>query len=165
MNDIIILIIDDDQNICDYLKRRLESLGCTIEVAYTLTEGLSLMAEIKPPPSFVFLDLHFPRTVNSPEVRAQDTLACIPKFHEINPKVSVVIITGLINEKIQQMANTLGAAFRQKPDLHTQEDVWKSIEEAIKLGEEHGIEPYETTTKILARITELREGTSVKALT
>lgn len=151
MKNVIILIVDDDKNICEYLKRRLSPLGCRIEVAYSLHEGLHLMETLNPSPSFIFLDLCFP------DARPATTLESIAKFHAINPKASIVIVTGLLDAKIQQMANTLGAAFRQKPDLRSQEDVWQSIEEAIKIGKENGIEPYEITTNVLARIAELRQ--------
>lgn len=151
MNEIVILIIDDDKNICDYLKRLLQSLGCQIEVAYSLSDGLRLMAEITPSPSFVFLDLHFP------DARAYQTIESIPKFHAINPRASIIVITGLLDEKIQQMATALGAVFRQKPDLRSQEDIWKSIEEAIRLGEANGQAPLEVTTKMIQKITELRQ--------
>lgn len=155
MKEIVILIVDDDKNICNYLKKLLDSLGCQIEVAYSLAEGLRLMGELIPCPSFVFLDLNFP------DARAEQTLNSIAKFHAINPKASIIIITGLLDEKIQQMATTLGAVFKQKPNLRSQEDLWKSIEEAIRLGKENGIEPYETTTKLLKRIAELRELTPI----
>jgi ActR/RegA family two-component response regulator len=153
MKDIIILIIDDDKNICDYLKRLLESLNCRIEVAYKLSDGLALMRELTPTPSFVFLDLHFTKE----NLRAEATINCIEKFHEINPQASIIVITGLLDEKIKQMANALGAAFLQKPDLRSQEDAWRSIEEAIRLGEQSGQQPYEITSRMIQRITELRQ--------
>lgn len=145
------MIVDDDKNICDYLKRLLDSLGCQIEVAYSLADGLRLMAELTPSPSFVFLDLNFP------DARAEQTLQSIPKFHAINPRASIIVVTGLLDEKIHQMTTALGAVFRQKPDLRSQEDVWKSIEEAIRRGGQSGDEPYEVTTKMIRRITELRQ--------
>lgn len=150
MKTVVILIVDDDKNVCDYLKKLLSSLDCTIEVAYSLGEGLKLMQRLTPTPSFVFLDLHFPGS------DAQDTLESVGRFYAINPKASIIVITGLIDEKIQQMANALGAAFRQKPTLRSQEDVWKSLEEAIELGKKHGVEPYEVTTQVLSKISELR---------
>lgn len=150
MKNVIILIVDDDVNICTYISRMLSALECRIEVAYTLEDGIRLMESLEPVPGFIFLDLRFP------DATAEETLQSINKFHAINPKASVVIITGMADDKIKQMANTLGAAFRNKPDLRSQEDLWKSMEEAIKIGEANGVEPYEVTSKILRRITELR---------
>lgn len=153
MKDIIILIVDDDKNLCEYLAKLLTPLECQIEVAYSLADGLRLMESLNPTPSFVFLDLHFTKE----NIRASETLHHIQRFYSINPRASIVIITGLLDEKIQQMANALGAAFRQKPDLRSQRDVWESIKEAIRLGEQRGEKPYETTTRMLRRITELTQ--------
>lgn len=156
MNSIIILIVDDDENLCNYLKKFLIVLGCQIEIALTLADGLRLMETLKPTPSFIFLDLHFPETLNNPKVTAEEALASIQKFYAINPQASIVVITGLLDDKVQQMANTLGAAFRQKPSLRSQEDVLKSLEDAIEQAKKIGIQPYEVTTKLLTRINELR---------
>lgn len=150
MKEVVILIVDDDRNICIAFSRMLDALGCTIEVAYSLADGIRLMAELVPMPSFVFLDLNFP------DSRGEDTIRSIPRFHEINPRASIIIITGLIDSKLQQMANTMGASFRGKPDLRSQEDIWRALEEAIEIARQHGIEPYEVTSKVLFRISELR---------
>lgn len=157
MKDVIILIVDDDKNVCDYLKRLLSSLGCQIEVAYSMADGLKLMAMLKPMPSFIFLDLNF----TSENLRAETTINYIERFHRINPQAAVIVITGLLDDKIKQMANALGAAFVEKPDIRSQEDAWKSIEEAIELGKKLGQKPYEVTMRMLKRIGELRQAEQI----
>lgn len=157
MNRIVILIVDDDHNICEFLMRLLKPLGCTLEIAYTLADGLARMERI-PNPSFIFLDL------NLPDSTPENTINSIPRFRQFNPRCAISVITGMRDEKIQQMATAIGAhSFRQKTDLRSQEDALNLIEETIKAGETQGIEPYEVTTMMLERVHQIRASTNVAA--
>jgi CheY-like chemotaxis protein len=156
MHRIVILIVDDDAGIRLAFSTVLAKIGCKIEVCTNPNGALGRMNE-EPKPSFIFLDLNFVANADWPAVTPEETLTFIPKFREANPKAVIVIITGLVDEKIQQMSTTLGAdAFRQKTDLSKLEDFTATLEEAIEAARKKGIEPFEVTTKMIARIAELK---------
>jgi CheY-like chemotaxis protein len=149
MKDIIILIVEDDPIMCERIQSWLKPLGTSLIIVHTLQDAFVAMEAI-PPPQFIFLDL------NLPDSQREKTVNAITIFRSYNPKCSIGVLTGLRDDKIQQMATTLGAAFRDKTEVRSQEEAWKLIEEMVHVAELNGLQPYEATTKILARINQVR---------
>ena len=81
MNDI--LVVDDEQDVIDMLRRNLELEGFEVEGATQHDEAVELMEENLYP--VVILDIKFPDT-SGPQL--------LEEFKEINPLVNVVMITG-----------------------------------------------------------------------
>jgi two-component system, cell cycle response regulator DivK len=81
-----ILIIDDDSDICSYLKDVFEDAGYTTEIARNGVEGLE-KAQVSPP-DLITLDMDMPRRGGTSfyvKLRREPILAEIP----------VVVITGV----------------------------------------------------------------------
>jgi two-component system NtrC family response regulator len=78
-----VLIVDDEQMVCDAVAAVVKSLGHHVEWAFTLKEGLqkavSVMCDV------VFLDIHLPDG---------DGLKALPKIREVASEPEVIIITG-----------------------------------------------------------------------
>lgn len=100
-----VLIVDDDQDVQEVLKDRLESLGYLAVPALTGRQGLELLDRVNP--QMVFLDIELP------DLNGLEALQAIRKRQS---DVAVVIITayGTIQRAVQAMKN--GAYdFIQKP--------------------------------------------------
>src|SRR5215510_643192 len=100
-----VLIIDDDPDVQEVLKDRLESLGYRAILALTGKQGLALLDEESP--EMVFLDIELP------DMNGLEALQAIRKRQN---SVAVVIITayGTIERAVQAMRD--GAYdFIQKP--------------------------------------------------
>jgi len=77
-----ILVVDDDPDIREVLKDRLESLGCQVLVAASGAEGLELLE--KQNPQVVLLDIEMP---------AMSGLEALKEIHKRDFDITVVMIT------------------------------------------------------------------------
>ncbi|MGK7392303.1 MAG: response regulator [Candidatus Cyclobacteriaceae bacterium M2_1C_046] len=100
-----ILIIDDEDEICALLSGMLRSQGYKVSAENTLTGGLESFQEGYF--DLVFLDLNLPDGTG---------FDLIPKLKEINPDISVYIISAYSEPAERQMAISSGAkGFISKP--------------------------------------------------
>lgn len=94
-----VLVVDDEINILRLLKRFLTSKSYEVSVA---TDGRMALQKVKEVnPDIVLLDIMMPG------FGGIDTLKEIKK---INPKISVIMITALIDEEVAKRTLQLGAA-------------------------------------------------------
>jgi DNA-binding response OmpR family regulator len=100
-----ILIVDDEQGICDSIKKPFSYIGFTVFTATTAKKALSIFEKNRP--KIIFLDIIMPDV---------DGLDLLKKFKEMDPCVMVIMVTAKGDEEIQKKAAELGAdEFVTKP--------------------------------------------------
>jgi CheY-like chemotaxis protein len=123
-----VLVIDDDDDICDSLRELLEEYGHTVACASNGHEALDLLRGPPPLPDVILLDLMMP-VMNGWEFRGQQkrdpSLASIP--------VVVITATGSARERaglmgveeillkpihLDQLLNVIAGATSGPPHLH-----------------------------------------------
>jgi DNA-binding NtrC family response regulator len=100
------VMVDDDQLICEIVRRMLEQMGgCEVR---TFTCPLKCLAEIRQsPPDLLITDLRLPE---------MDGLALLQAVKKISPSTDVIVITGAANKEDAIQALKLGAFdFFEKP--------------------------------------------------
>ncbi len=93
-----ILIVDDEPEICESIKKPFTYLGFTVFTATTAKKALSVFEKNKP--KIVFLDIIMPDI---------DGLELLKKFKELDPKVIVIMVTAKGGEETRKKAIELGA--------------------------------------------------------
>ena len=97
------VIVDDEQDICILLSRKLQKKGYDASYAVTLSEGIELFRTQSP--HYLILD-H-----NLPDGYGLDNM---DKFKNINPKVKIIVISAL--GQLEERAYQAGAdLFMHKP--------------------------------------------------
>lgn len=100
-----VMIIDDDNNLCDLLSTMLYTKNVNVLCAYSVKEAEEHM--VRSQPFLVFLDN------NLPDGYGIDFLSRLRIMH---PDVKVVMITGDSSEELKQQALTEGCiGFLEKP--------------------------------------------------
>ncbi len=100
-----ILVVDDEREICDSIKKPFEYLGFTVFAATTAKKARSVMQKKRP--KIVFLDVLMPDV---------DGLDLLKEFKAIDPNVIVIMVTAKGDLKTQNKAIELGAdEFMRKP--------------------------------------------------
>ena len=93
-----LLIVDDEVEICDFLKMFFEDRGFDVEVAYTGADALQKAAVFKP--AMMLLDIKIP---------GMDGLEVLRRIKKEFPTIRVLMVTALeTSEKINE-ALRLGA--------------------------------------------------------
>lgn len=95
-----ILIIDDEQDLVEMLKLRLESVGYEILDAYDGKTGLDKAKEEKP--DLILLDLMLPKMDGY-------QLCRILKFDEEYKRIPIIMLTARAQEKDKDQGMTCGA--------------------------------------------------------
>lgn len=93
-----ILIVDDEQGICDSIKKPFSYIGFTVFTATTAGKALSIFE--KNNPKIIFLDIVMPDI---------DGLDLLKKFKQLDPGVIVIMVTAKGDEETQKKAMELGA--------------------------------------------------------
>jgi len=93
-----ILIVDDEQAICDSIKKPFSYIGFTVFTATTAKKALSIFEKNKP--KIIFLDIIMPDV---------DGLDLLKKFKQLDPGVIVIMVTAKGDEETQKKAMELGA--------------------------------------------------------
>ena len=107
-----ILVIDDDEIVCNLLSKLLAKLGYKTSVFLSGQEGIEYYRQHKNEIDFVLLDIIMPQ---------MDGLHCFEALQEVNPKVKVLLITGFsFNEKAQTIVDKGALGFIQKPFKSTE---------------------------------------------
>ena len=100
-----ILIVDDEQGICESIKKSFTYIGFTVFTATTAKKALNILEKNKP--KIIFLDIIMPDI---------DGLDLLKKFKEIDPGVIVIMVTAKGDEKTRAKAIKCGAdEFMTKP--------------------------------------------------
>lgn len=93
-----IIVIDDEQGICDLLKRIFESEGYEIKTETDPLKGIQLAEEDNP--DCVLLDIKMP---------AMDGIDVLSKIKDYNKNIGVIMITGYGNIESAMESMKLGA--------------------------------------------------------
>ena len=100
-----ILIVDDEQAICESIKKPFSYIGFTVFTATTAQKARSVFKNSKP--KIVFLDLIMPDV---------DGLVLLKEFKHTEPGVIVIIVSARGDEETKKRARALGAdEFMTKP--------------------------------------------------
>jgi two-component system response regulator AtoC len=104
-----ILVVDDEIIIRDLLEDFLGRKGYDV---YTASDGRAAIAKVKEiKPHIVLLDIKMP---------VMDGIEALEEIRKIDPKVGVIMITGVLDERLGKKAMRLGASdYITKPlNLH-----------------------------------------------
>ncbi len=93
-----ILVVDDEQGVCDMLEKFLKIKGYEVSTALSGEEALALVKEEKP--HIVLLDIRMPE---------MDGLECLERIKEIDKEIGVIMITAIKQEEVGKKAMELGA--------------------------------------------------------
>jgi excisionase family DNA binding protein len=103
----LVLIVDDDERVREYVRVNLEMEGYTVREAGSAEEGLGVLEEVSP--DLILLD------VMMPEVDGWEMLRRVQKRHGVGA-IPVVMFSGKVNEQSAQEASARGAqGFVGKP--------------------------------------------------
>ena len=107
-----ILVIDDNEIILKTTSMKLQNGGYQVFTTLDASEGIALGRKIKP--DLILLDIGFPPTVGM----NWDGFSIMDWLHRVDEtkKIPIIIISGMVEEKIKQRATASGAvAFFPKP--------------------------------------------------
>jgi DNA-binding NtrC family response regulator len=93
-----ILIVDDEQDVCDMLEKFLTIKGYEVSTALSGEDALALIKEERP--HIVLLDIRMPE---------MDGLECLESIKEIDKEIGVIMITAIKQEEVGKKAMELGA--------------------------------------------------------
>ncbi len=93
-----ILVVDDEPAVCELLKEFLEARGYGVTTASFGAEALIAVQDERP--HLVLLDILMP---------GMDGLEVLPRIHERNPAVPVIMLTAVGDEGIAREALRRGA--------------------------------------------------------
>jgi DNA-binding NtrC family response regulator len=93
-----ILVVDDEQEVCDMLEKFLTIKGYEVSTALSGEDALTLVKEESP--HIVLLDIRMPE---------MDGLECLERIKEIDKKIEVIMITAIKQEEVGKKAMELGA--------------------------------------------------------
>lgn len=93
-----ILVIDDEEDACDFIKSFLEERGYAVSVAYDGNAGIEAIKNKKP--TLTFLDMRLPDMTDT------DVLL---KLKQDNVSAKIMLITAIDDEKEIEEAKKLGA--------------------------------------------------------
>jgi excisionase family DNA binding protein len=103
----LVLIVDDDQRVREYVRVNLEMEGYAVREAGSADEGLGVLEEVSP--DLILLD------VMMPEVDGWEMLRRVQERHGVGA-IPVVMFSGKVNERSAEQANARGAqGFVGKP--------------------------------------------------
>jgi excisionase family DNA binding protein len=103
----LVLIVDDDQRVREYVRVNLEMEGYAVREAGSADEGLGVLEEVSP--DLILLD------VMMPEVDGWEMLRRVQERHGVGA-IPVVMFSGKVNERSAAEASARGAqAFVGKP--------------------------------------------------
>jgi len=87
-----LLVVDDENEICDFLKHFFEERGYEVHTSLSGQEALDLIPKVKP--HVVLLDVHMP---------GMDGIAVLKRIKEQHPQMKVIMVTALeTREKIEE---------------------------------------------------------------
>jgi excisionase family DNA binding protein len=103
----LVLIVDDDERVCEYVRVNLEMEGYSVREAGNAEEGLAVLEEVSP--DLILLD------VMMPEVDGWEMLRRVQERHGVGA-IPVVMFSGKVDETAADEATARGAqGFLGKP--------------------------------------------------
>lgn len=115
-----ILVIDDEANFAGLVVEYFKSVGFDARMALNLEDAITVFRSQKP--SVVILDFNMPMVTGE---------KFLPILQTVNPHVRVIVITGCLQEEVEQKFKGLGYyGFFEKGDLSL-EKVRSKVEEAL----------------------------------
>ena len=135
--DFDILVVDDEKELCRVLYYGLGNRPYKVSTATTGNEALIKVK--KHPPKLVVLDMKLPD---------MDGLEVLRSIKEINPEITVVILTAYGTQELRKEARALGAHdFLSKPFKIS--EVWQVVQQTLGAGD-HSAKPMENDNLILS---------------
>ena len=120
MADKKVLIVDDEPNFGKLVVEYLQSAGYDARTASNLEDALNAFRKHKP--KVVLLDFNMPMVTGE---------KFLPILQSLDPMIKVIVVTGCIQEEVEQKFKGLGYfAFFEKGDLSL-EKVRKKVDEAL----------------------------------
>lgn len=92
-----VLVVDDEALICDLLRQVLTHHGYEVVTALNGREALERFEQQRP--EVTLLDLHMPR---------MSGIEVLTRMREIDPRASVMVLTGCITDTLEHQARALG---------------------------------------------------------
>lgn len=115
-----LLVIDDEPNFAALVVEFFKNAGYDARMALNLEDAITVFRSQKP--SVVLLDFNMPMVTGE---------KFLPILQTINPHVRVIVVTGCLQEEVEQKFKGLGYyGFFEKGDLSL-EKVHSKVEEAI----------------------------------
>jgi DNA-binding NtrC family response regulator len=93
-----ILVVDDEELVCNVLKEFLKLKGYEVHTANDGPTGISLVKEIRP--HIVLLDIIMP---------GMGGIDVLQEIKKIDPKVGVIMVTGVADHELAKRTLELGA--------------------------------------------------------
>lgn len=93
-----LLVVDDEQEICDFLKTFFEEREYEVDTAYSGMDALNRVSSM--PPHVVLLDVHMP---------GMDGMKVLRAIKEKHPRVKVIMVTAIETQEKIEEAMRLGA--------------------------------------------------------
>ena len=93
-----ILVIDDEQVVCDVLKKFLTKKGYKASTALSGEEGIKKIKEEKP--HIVLLDIRMP---------GMDGIETLKKIREIDKNIGIIMVTAVKENEVGRKCMELGA--------------------------------------------------------
>ncbi|MCS7254439.1 MAG: response regulator [Armatimonadota bacterium] len=95
----LVLVIDDDPDVCDVFKRALEREHCIVDAVFSGEEAVERVSATTY--DIVFLDLYFPPG-------HMDGIETFLKLREIDPELPIVFVTGFPDSELVSRAMAYG---------------------------------------------------------
>lgn len=144
----VILLIDDEPNMRIMWARMLAPLGAELRTAGSVEEAIAQMSRV-PPPDLVLLDLKLA------PYSAEHSIAAIKQLREFNPKLVVIVISGMSEEEIvETIKGAQVEKWMTKTDSMTQQRLLTVV--LSELDRSHGVND---SAALLARIERLMQAT------
>lgn len=96
----LVLVVDDDPDVCDVFKRALEKEHCIVDAVASGEEAIERVSATTY--DIVFLDLYFPPG-------QMDGVETFVKLQQIDPDLPVVFVTGFPNSELVSRAMAYGS--------------------------------------------------------
>lgn len=93
-----ILVVDDEQDVCDMLEKFLTIKGYEVYTALSGEDALAMVKKEKP--HIVLLDIIMPK---------MDGIECLERIKEIDKEIGVIMITAIKQDDVGKKAMELGA--------------------------------------------------------
>lgn len=120
-----ILVVDDEHDICDFMKMFLAERGYEVFTALNGDEALAIVKKEKP--DLILLDV---------KMKGMDGIATLKHIKDIDKKFNVIMVTALEDQDKMNEASRLGARdYITKPLVL--ENLEQAVEKIFKLNSSH----------------------------
>lgn len=120
-----ILVVDDEHDICDFMKSFLSERGYEVFTALNGDEALAIVKKEKP--ELILLDV---------KMKGMDGIATLKHIKDIDKKFNVIMVTALEDQDKMNEASRLGAReYITKPLVL--ENLEQAVEKVFKLNSSH----------------------------